>query len=62
MKSKFSLFASIIQLVVGILAIVSFFVLGINGEIIAKWIITLILAILFVIIGITGIINYTSDK
>ena len=62
MKSKWNLISSIIQLVFGILAIIAFIILAINGEFIVRWIITLLLAIAFVIIGIIGIMNYKSKK
>ena len=62
MKSKWNLISSIIQLVFGILAIIAFIILAINGEIMIKWIITLLLAVAFVIIGIIGIIDYKSQK
>lgn len=62
MKNKWVLFASIFQLVVGLLAIATFAVLSFGGENTVKWIITLILAVLFVISGILGILNYTSNK
>ena len=62
MKSKWNLISSIIQLVFGILAIIAFVVIAINGEVMTKWIITLLLAIAFVIIGIIGIIDYKSKK
>ncbi len=62
MKNKWCLFASIFQLVVGILAIVAFIVSAINGENMVKWIITLVLAIAFVVLGIVGIVNHKSDK
>lgn len=61
MKSKLSLVSSIIQLVFGTLAIIAFIILLINGEDIFKWLITLLLAVAFVIIGIIGIIEYKSD-
>ena len=57
MKSKWYLIGSIFQLLVGLLAIVSFLVLAVNGEVVTKWIITLCLAISFVVIGIIGIID-----
>lgn len=60
MKSKWQLFSSIFQLIVGILAILSFAILGFGGEDITKWIITLILAVAFVILGVVGIIDYKS--
>ena len=56
MNSKWSLISSIVQLVFGILSIIVFVVLAVQGEIMTKWIITLLLAIAFVIIGIIGII------
>lgn len=62
MKSKWSLICSIVQLVVGLLAIIAFIILAINGEIMTKWIITLLLAVAFVILGIIGIIDYKTQK
>lgn len=60
MKSKWQLISSIIQLVIGFLAIVSFAVLAISGENISRWIVTLILAIAFVILGVIGIVDYKN--
>lgn len=62
MKSKLSLISSVVQLIFGILAIMAFIILLINGEDMSKWIITLMLAVAFVIIGIIGIIDYKSKK
>ena len=62
MKTKFNLIASIFQLVIGILAILSFVVLGINGEDMTRWIVTLILSVGFVVLGIIGILDYKSNK
>lgn len=62
MKSKWNLISSVIQLIFGILAIGAFIILLINGEDISRWIITLLLAVAFVIIGIIGIIDYKSKK
>lgn len=62
MKSKWQLFSSIFQLIVGILAVISFVILGFGGEDMAKWIVTLILAIAFIVVGIIGIIDYKSNK
>lgn len=62
MKSKLSLISSIVQLVFGTLAIVAFIILLITGEAISKWLITLLLAVAFVIIGIIGIIEYKSNR
>ncbi len=62
MKSKYNLISSIFYLVVGILAIISFILLSIGGETMTKWLITLLLSIVFVIFGIIGIIDYKSQK
>ncbi len=62
MKSKWSLIASIVQLTVGIAAIVSFFVIWGSGEDMTRWIVTLLLSIAFVVLGVIGIIDYKSQK
>ncbi len=62
MKSKWYLIASILQLTVGALAIAAFAVLGAGGENMSKWIITLVLAAAYVVLGIVGIIEYRSKK
>lgn len=62
MKSKWQLFASIFQLIVGILAILSFVILGIGGENMTKWIVTLLLSVAFVVLGIIGIADYKSKN
>ena len=56
-KSRWYLISSIFQVIVGLAAIVAFVVLAINGEIVTRWIITLVLAIAFVAMGIVGIID-----
>ncbi len=58
MKSKWKLFASIFQLVIGILAIASFVIIASSGENVTRWIVTLILSIAFVVLGMVGIIDY----
>ena len=60
MKSKFSLFSSIFQPVVGIAAIALFIIIGEGGEDLTKWIVTLLLSIAFVVLGVVGIIDYRS--
>ncbi len=62
MKHKWQLFSSVFQLVVGLAAIVSFVILGFGGENMAKWIVTLILSGVYVVLGIIGIIEYRSKK
>ena len=55
MKCKWNLISSVVQLVFGTLAIMTFIILLINGEDISKWIITLLLTVAQIIIGIIGI-------
>lgn len=62
MKNAWKLIASIVQLVVGIAAIISHIIIAINGEEMLKWTVTLILAIGFVIIGIIGIVDWIKAK
>lgn len=62
MNSKGSLIVSIFQLVIGLLATAAFMIGALNGENMTKWIITLILAVAYVVLGIIGIANYKSRK
>ncbi len=62
MKSKWQLFASIFQLIVGLATVTSFVILGFGGENMARWIVILVLSIAFVVLGIIGIIDYKSNK
>ena len=62
MKSKWNLIAAIFQLVVGLVAVLSFIVLAAKGENMARWVVTFILSIAFVVLGIIGIIDYRSSK
>lgn len=58
MKSRWNLIAAIFQLVIGLLAIAAFVVLAANGESMGRWIVTLMLAIAFAVLGVIGIFNY----
>ncbi len=62
MKSKWNLAASVFEVIVGILAVIAFFVVSASGEDMGKWIVTLLLAIAFIVIGVFGIIDYKSKK
>ena len=62
MRTAWKLIASIVQLVVGIAAIISYIIIAISGEPMLKWTVTLILAIGFVIIGIIGIVDWIKAK
>ena len=43
MKNKWRLLAPVLQLLIGLAAIVAFIMLAVSGEVMARWIITLIL-------------------
>ena len=60
--SKWSLFSSIFQIVVGIAAIVAYVIIAASGEALGKWTVTLLLAIAFVAIGVIGIIDWNKSK
>ena len=57
MKSKWYFISSVFQIVVGLLAIVSFIVMAINGDLETRWVVTLILAIAFVVMGVLGVLD-----
>lgn len=59
---KWSLFAAIFQIVVGIAAIVAYVVVAASGEPLGKWTITLMLAIAFVVMGVIGAIDYVKSN
>lgn len=58
MKSKWNLFASIFQLIVGVAAVIAYFIVLKSGENMLKWNVTFVLAIIFIGMGIVGIIKY----
>ncbi len=62
MKGKRALIVSIIQLAVGLIVIAVFAVVGVSDQHIAKWIITLLLAVTYVVLGVIGIIGYKSNS
>lgn len=62
MKSKWQLISSIFQIIVGILAIIFFVIIVSCGEDATKWIATVILSAVIVVLGIIGIIDYKSNK
>ena len=60
--SKWRLFSSIFQIVVGIAAIIAYIVIAASGEPLGKWIVTLLLAIAFVVIGVIGIADWKKSN
>lgn len=60
---KWNLISSIIQLVIGFAAIASFVLLAIIGEDMSRWIVTLLLAVAFVVLGVIGLVeNKKCDR
>ena len=60
---KFHLTTSVFELIIGILAVVSFaLIVSDTAESAVKWIGALILAVIFIIMGIAGIVRYCKDK
>ena len=59
---KWQLFSSLFQLVVGLAAIAAFVVLAASGEPLDRWVVTLILAVLFVVMGILGLFDAGKKK
>ena len=60
--SKWPLFSSIFQIVVGIAAIIAYIVIAASGEPLGKWTVTLLLAIAFVVIGAIGIADWKKSN
>ena len=60
--SKWRLFSSIFQIVVGIQASIAYIVIAASGEPIGNWTVTLLLAIAFVVIGAIGIADWKKSN
>ena len=60
--SKWRLFSSIFQIVVGIAAIIAYIVIAASGEPLGKWTVTLLLAIAFAVIGVIGIADWKKSN
>ena len=58
MKNKFWLFSSIFELIIGLLAVASCIVLMTSGENILKYLVSLVLCVVFTISSVVGIIVY----
>lgn len=59
---KWPLIAAIIQLCVGIAAVAAYIVIAVCGEPLGKWTVTLILALVFIVLGIMGIADWAKEK
>lgn len=62
MKKGVKLAVAIFEIVIGLLAVASFIVIAAGGENMLKWILTLILAVSYVVIGIMQIIDIAKHK
>ncbi len=60
--SKWYLFSSVFQALVGGAAIVSYVILALSGEPVSRWTVTLIVAIAFLTMGIVGIVDWTKNR
>ena len=57
MMRKWELAGSVFELVIGVLGVAAFIVLAINNESMTRWIVTLVLAIAFAVMGVIGIVD-----
>ena len=60
--SKWCLFSSVFQIVVGVAAIIGYVVIATSSEALGKWTITFILAIVFLIMGLIGVVDWKRSK
>ena len=59
---KWNFFAAVFQIAVGIAAIIAYIVIAASGEPLGKWTVTLLLAIVYVVIGVIGLIDWKKRK
>lgn len=62
MNNKVFLALSILQTVIGFLVVLSFVVLAVGGEEVRQYIATFVVGIVFLIMGIIGIVNFFRKK
>jgi uncharacterized membrane protein HdeD (DUF308 family) len=62
MGKKVQLITSLIQIVIGIAAVIAFFILLFSNESITRYIVIFILAIAFIIIGVINLIDYFKKR
>ena len=58
MKNKWQLISSLIQIIIGFVIIIAFFVILITKDDIIRWIVALVLALAFEMIGIIRLVDY----
>ena len=59
---KWPLISSVIQLCIGVLAVVGYIFAVVSREPLGKWTVTLILAIAFIVLGAVGIVDRIKEK
>ena len=62
MKGKWNLIASIFELVIGIMGVVAFFAIGLGGEEMEPWLITVVVAAAIAMLGIFGLIEHVRKE
>lgn len=59
---KWHLVAAVMQLCIGIAAVVAYIVLAVGGEPLGKWTVTLIMALAYIVLGAMGIVSWIKEK
>lgn len=62
MRTFKDLLISIFQIIIGLATIISFVVVATTGENMLKWSIALIVAFIFIVVGVKDIIGYIKQK
>ena len=60
--SKRKLIFSVLQIVIGIAAIIAYIVLAFSGEGLGRWTVTLLLAVYLVVLGVQGVVAWKKSK
>lgn len=59
---KWPLISSVIQLCIGLASVAAYIIIGVNGEPLGKWTVTLLLALAFVTLGAIGIGDWVKEN
>lgn len=59
---KWSLCSSIVQIAVGIAAMIAYIIIAASGAPLGKWTVTLILAVAFVVMGVIGLVDFFKSS
>lgn len=58
MRNKWPLFGAIFDIIVGVAGILSFIIIYVSGDSVKKWLPSLVLSIIFLIIGVCEFIHW----